>query len=197
MPLLVGIDGTRKMSKSLGNHIAITDAPAEIYGRTMRIPDDAIGEYARLLLDAGAPAPREGSDGARGATEIASGKTLSGLSARDAKRALARGLVSWLHSPQEAEAAERQFDRVHIEHSAPEEVEDATVRAENGVVHLPGVIASEFGLSRSEARRLIDEGGVALDAAAIARGEYDLPLERVDGALLRAGKRRFRRLHAA
>jgi tyrosyl-tRNA synthetase len=198
MPLLVGIDGKRKMSKSLGNHIGITDEPAEIYGRTMRIPDEAIGEYVRLLISSQAGDGGEIAGASRGergiATEGAVGAVLAGASARDAKRALARELVTWLHSPDAAATAEREFDRVHIEHEAPEEVPDATVEAADGVVHLPAVIAAQFGVSRSQARSLIDEGGVALDDAPVASGEYDLPTARVDGALLRVGKRRFRRL---
>ena len=186
MPLLVGIDGKRKMSKSLGNHIGITDDPDEMYGRTMRIPDEAIAEYERLLLPAGAVAA-----GSRTPDDAP-----SGVPARDAKRALARALVSWLHSPEAAQAAERQFDRVHVEHSTPEEVPDAAIGAKDGIVHLPAVIASEFGLSRSQARSLIDEGGVSLDEETVTRGEYDVPLERAAGAVLRVGKRRFRRLQA-
>jgi len=195
MPLLVGIDGGRKMSKSLGNHIGITDVAAEMYGRTMRIPDEAIAEYARLLLPAQpANAAPDAGGGARG--NGAGAEVPAGVSARDAKRALARGVVSWLHSPEDAQAAERQFDRVHKEHEAPEEVPDAAIEADNGVVHLPAVIASEFGVSRSNARSLIDEGGVSLNESTVGRGDYDVPLERADGALLRVGKRRFRRLRA-
>jgi tyrosyl-tRNA synthetase len=192
MPLLVGIDGKRKMSKSLGNDIGVTDEPAEMYGRTMRIPDEAIADYSRLLLDGGGQAG-EAAGAATGAGEAGS----AGVSARDAKRALARGVVTWLHSAEAAEAAEQQFDRVHIAHEAPEEVADAAIAAENGLVHLPAVIAAEFGLSRSQARSLIDEGGVSLGEVAVPRGEYDVPLERADGALLRVGKRRFRRLRAS
>ena len=103
MPILAGIDGSRKMSKSLGNQIGITDDPEEMYGRTMSIPDAAMGEYYRLLLG------RE-----PGATEGSAAE-----SAREAKRELARELVSWLHSEQDAAAAERAFDRVHVEVSSP------------------------------------------------------------------------------
>jgi tyrosyl-tRNA synthetase len=195
LPLLVGIDGKRKMSKSLGNHIGITDEPAEMYGRTMKIPDEAIAEYARLLLPAQAANATLG-DGEEARGEAAGAEVPAGVSARDAKRALARGVVSWLHTPEDAAAAERQFDRVHKEHEAPEEVPDAAIDADNGLVHLPAVIASEFGLSRSNARSLIDEGGVSLDESTVPRGDYDVPLERADGALLRVGKRRFRRLRA-
>jgi tyrosyl-tRNA synthetase len=175
MPILVGMDGRQKMSKSLGNQIGITDPPQEMYGKTMSIPDEAIGDYHRLLLS------REPD---------------AGLSPRDAKRALARSLVEWLHSTPTAQNAERHFDRVFVERSTPEQIEEAVFHAENGVVHVPAVIASTFGLSRSEARRLIDQGGVSLDDRALSPGEHDVPCERLDGAVLRVGKRRFRRLRA-
>jgi tyrosyl-tRNA synthetase len=180
MPILVGTDGRRKMSKSLGNQIGLTDAPEDIYGKTMAIPDEAIAEYARLLLPLGEPseAPAE-------------------LSPRDAKRALARALVAWLSSEEEAAAAERHFDRVFVERAAPEQIEEARFDGNDGVVHLPGVIAQEFGLSRSEARRLIDQGGVTLGEVQLAAGEHDVPAERADGQVLKVGRRRFRRLRAA
>jgi tyrosyl-tRNA synthetase len=175
MPILVGTDGARKMSKSLGNHIGITDEPGEMYGKTMSIPDEAMGQYYALLLgrwfDPGVP-PRE------------------------AKRVLAREVVAWLHSPQDAQRAEQEFDRVFVERGAPERIEELTFAAENGAVHLPSLIADAFGVSRSEARRLIDGGGVSLDDRALAAGEHDVERERLDGAVLRVGKRRFRRLRA-
>jgi tyrosyl-tRNA synthetase len=210
MPLLVGIDGKRKMSKSLGNEIGLTDAPQEMYGKTMSIPDEAIAEYRGLLLDPpDAPAGSAGGGAARAAGgRAADGRTGAvagaapqaggqGPSARDAKRALARGLVEWLHSAREAQAAERHFDRVHVEKEAPEEVEEAVFSGQDGMVHLPGVIAAEFGVSRSEARRLIDQGGVTLGDEPLAPGEHDVASERADGELLRVGRRRFRRLRAA
>jgi tyrosyl-tRNA synthetase len=183
MPILVGIDGERKMSKSLGNQIGVTDSPEEMYGRTMRIPDEAIAEYRRLLL------PAEGRDDH--AVEDASGS-----SARDAKRELARDIVSWLHSPEEAVAAERHFERVIVQHEAPEEIEPASFEAVDGMLHLPGLIAAEFGLSRSEARRLIDQGGVMLGERQLRAGEHDVAGELADGQVLKVGKRRFRRLRA-
>jgi tyrosyl-tRNA synthetase len=180
MPLLVGTDGRRKMSKSLGNEIGLTDGPQEIYGKTMAIPDEAIEEYRRLLL-------ARGPDTEGTAVE---------QSPRDAKRALARGLVEWLCSPEDAAAAERHFDRVFVERAAPEEIEEATFQSDGGVVHLPGVMAQEFGISRSQARRLIDEGGVTLGDSPLTAGEHDVPGERADGQVLKVGKRRFRRLRA-
>jgi tyrosyl-tRNA synthetase len=196
MPLLVGTDGQKKMSKSLGNQIGITDAPQEMYGKAMSIPDEAVGEYRRLLLD-------DPSDDLAGERAGATDESVSpradlgaGAAAREAKRALARDLVSWLHSPQDAAAAERHFDRVFVSHEAPEEIEEARFTAADGSLYLPGLIASEFGVSGSEARRLIDQGGVTLGEAAVGRGEYDVASADADGQVLKVGKRRFRRLKA-
>jgi tyrosyl-tRNA synthetase len=177
MPILVGIDGQRKMSKSLGNHIGVTDEPQEMYGKTMAIPDEAMAEYYRLLL-AGEP---QGADG---------------RSPRDAKRALARGLVSWLHGDADAAAAEEHFDRVFVQREAPREIDEACFESEDGMLHLPGLIASEFELSRSDARRLIDQGAVTLGDEQLAAGEHNVASERADGQVLKVGRRRFRRLRA-
>jgi tyrosyl-tRNA synthetase len=184
MPLLVGTDGRQKMSKSIGNQIGVTDPPAEMYGKAMSIPDELVGEYRRLLLDG------DGDGDDRGTSR-------GGTAARDAKRALARDLVAWLHSDEDAAAAERAFERVFVSHEAPEQIDDATVAADGASVHLPGVIAAEFGLSRAEARRLIDQGGVTLGDAPVATGEYDVASARADGQVLKVGKRRFRRLRVA
>jgi tyrosyl-tRNA synthetase len=175
MPILVGTDGTRKMSKSLGNQIGVTDPPQEMFGKTMAIPDPAMAQYYSLLLGREIPAE---------------------LSPRDAKRLLARELVAWLHGPGAAEAAEAQFDRVFVSHELPEEIEEARFTAVDGVVHLPELIAEAFAVSRSEARRLIDQGGVWLDDEQLAPGEHDLPADRLEGRVLRVGRRRFRRLRA-
>jgi tyrosyl-tRNA synthetase len=174
MSILVGVDGRQKMSKSLGNHIGITDTPQEMYGKTLSIPDEAMGDYFRLLLHREPPAE---------------------LGPRDAKRLLARELVGWLHSPEQAMEAERHFDRVFVEHEAPEEIEEAVVQAgEDGLVHVPEVMAQTFGMSRSEARRLIEQGAVALDESPLGPADLDVASDRVDGVVLKVGKRRFRRL---
>ncbi len=175
MGILVGTDGHRKMSKSLGNQIGVTDEPGEMYGKTMSIPDEAMAEYYRLLLHRELPAE---------------------LSSRDAKRELARAIVSWLYSPARALDAEAQFDRVHVAHGLPEEIEEAAFSSEDGRVHLPGVIADAFEISRSEARRLIDQGAATLGGEPLGKGEHDVPAERADGQVLKVGKRRFRRLRA-
>jgi tyrosyl-tRNA synthetase len=171
MPILVGLDGHRKMSKSLGNHIGLTESPEEMYGKTLSLPDEAMGEYYRLLL--GREAPDEPP--------------------REAKRRLAREIVAWLHSAEAASAAEQAFDRLFIDGDVPEDIEDASF---SGTLNLPELMAAEFGISRSEARRLVDQGGVSLDGEPVKAGEYEIPGARADGRVLRVGKRRFRRLRA-
>jgi tyrosyl-tRNA synthetase len=203
MPILVGIDGERKMSKSLGNQIGLTDSPEEMYGRTMKIPDQAMDEFYRLLLGhdgggqaAGGEQDGESRDGAgEGGGE--GGDDRGGVrTPMERKRMLARELIGWLHSPEAALAGERHFDRVVVDGEAPEEIPDAFFQTEAGVVHLPGLIAEEFGVSRSEARRLIDAGGVSLGGEHLEAGEHDITEARADGQVLRVGKRRFRHLRA-
>lgn len=176
MPILVGTDGRRKMSKSLGNQIGVTDPPEEMYGKVMSIPDEAMEEYHRLLVPR-MPAPGE-----------------DGRSARDAKHDLALAIVERMHGPEQARAARAHFERVVVRGDVPEEVPEAVFEGE--VLHLPELIAREFGVSRSEARRLIDQGGVTLGEQTVAAGAHDVPAAQADGELLRVGRRRFRRLRA-
>ena len=174
MPLITGIDGERKMSKSLGNHIGVTEPPEEIYGRTLRIPDASLELWYRLLLDAELPA-EEGP--------------------RDAKRALARALVSRYHDAAAAQAAQAAFDRVHIRHELPAEIDEVTVAGDP--VHLPALLAQAFGVSTSEARRSLGQGAVRLDGEPITPGTLDLPAAQLDGRVLQLGKRRFARVRAS
>jgi tyrosyl-tRNA synthetase len=175
MPILVGTDGSRKMSKSLGNQIGVTDTPQEMYGKTMSIPDEAMEQYYRLLLERELPA---------------------GASARDAKRELAYAIVAWLHSEEQAREAEAHFERVFVEGAEPADMPEHSFGCEQGQAHLPGVIAEAFDVSRSEARRLIDQGGVVLGGRTLASGEHDVPCEHADGEVLRVGRRRFVRLRS-
>jgi tyrosyl-tRNA synthetase len=171
MPLLVGIDGSEKMSKSLGNQIGVTDPPTEMYGRTMSVPDGLLDSYFRLLLDRDLPAE---------------------LGPRDAKRLLAHDLVARFHDTAAADAAEAQWDRVFVNRDAPTEIEEAEISPVDGVVHLPAVIADLFGVSRSEARRLIGSGGIHVDDQPIE--DIDVSPDRLDGRVVRMGRRQFRRI---
>jgi tyrosyl-tRNA synthetase len=173
MPILPGVDGVDKMSKSVGNHIGITDPPSEIYGRTLSLPDEAMDTWFALLAVERAPA---------------------GTSPRDAKHALARALVERFHGAEAAQAAADEFARVHVQRAIPDELVELQVAAANGTVHLPAAIAEGFGMSRSDARRMLAQGGVKLDGEPLGAEDLDLPRERLDGAVLQVGKRHFRRL---
>jgi tyrosyl-tRNA synthetase len=173
MPILPGIDGVQKMSKSLGNYVGVTDPPEEMFGKLMRVPDDAMPVYYRLLLD-------EDLDPDRPAVER--------------KRAMARMLTARYHGDEAASDAEAHFDRLHVERAAPDEVEEFAFRAPEGTVHLPALISDAFGISRSEGRRLLAQDGVRLDGRPLGNGALDLPAEELDGGVLQVGKRRFRRL---
>jgi tyrosyl-tRNA synthetase len=171
-PLINGTDGVRKMSKSYGNQVGITDPPEEMYGRILSIPDALLGEWYDVLLGT---APPEGGG-------------------REAKRALARALVDRFHGEGAGEAAERHFDRVFVRHEAPEDVPEAPFSVADGIVHLPALIADVFGGSRSDARRTLAQGGVKLDGEPLAGDQLDVGADRLDGAVLQVGKRRFARL---
>jgi tyrosyl-tRNA synthetase len=173
MPILPGIDGAEKMSKSLGNHIGVAEPPEEQFGKTMRLPDEAMESWFGLLA---VPRPPEGTG------------------PRDAKRALARGIVERFHGAEAAAAAEQHFDRLFVSHDAPDEVDEHAFSANGGPVHLPALIAEAFGRSRSDARRLLAQGGVKLDGEALGEADIDIAAERLDGRVLQLGKRQFRRL---
>ena len=173
MPILPGVDGAEKMSKSVGNDIGITEPPSEIYGRTLSLPDEAMDAWFSLLAVERPPA---------------------GTSARDAKHALARALVARFHGDAAADAAASEFERVHVQRSAPDEIDELAFDAVNGLVHLPALIADGFGMSRSDARRMLAQGGVRLDGEPLGPDDLDLPRERVDGHMLQVGKRHFRRV---
>jgi tyrosyl-tRNA synthetase len=168
-PLLLSWDG-EKMSSSVGNNIPLTAAPEEMFGRTMRIPDSQLEEWWRLVAEQPVPA----------------GEPL------EAKLELARLIVARSHGEDAARVAEEHFTRVVREGQAPDEVADFPLPA-GDPVHLPAVLADAFGLSTSEGRRLIAQGGVKLDGEAVM--ELDLPRDRLDGVVLQAGKRRFVRLN--
>jgi tyrosyl-tRNA synthetase len=173
MPILPGTDGVRRMSKSTGNYIGVTDPPEEIYGKTMSIPDSALEEWYVLLLGE-APDPS--------------------LGPRDAKRALARALVDRFHDDGTGEAAEREFDRVHIARQVPDDIPEVEWAASGDVVHLPAMLASAFGISSSEARRALAQGGVRIDGEVVDGQTLDVPADRLDGHVLQLGKRRFARV---
>jgi tyrosyl-tRNA synthetase len=174
MPILPGIDGVQKMSKSLGNYVGVDEPPEEMYGKLMRVPDEAMPTYYTLLLD-----EEPGAD------------------PRDAKRHMARELVSRYHGEDAARAAEDRFDTLHVRRELPDEIEEFAFSPDNGQVHLPALMADAFGLSRSEARRLLTQGGVRLNGDELDGATLDVPADSLDGAVLQVGRRRFKKLRRA
>ncbi|HEY2715141.1 MAG TPA: tyrosine--tRNA ligase [Solirubrobacterales bacterium] len=172
LPILVGTDGVQKMSKSLGNYVGVTDPPAEMFGKLMSIPDEAMPEYYRLLLGSEPPA----------------GEAVA------QKRNLARQLVDRFHGAGEGSAAEMAFDQVHVFRVRPDEMPDLDLGQfldDGSEVHLPRLIASAFSISASEARRLLAQGGVKLDGEPVPEGALDMPASELLGKVLQVGKRRF------
>ena len=173
MPILPGIDGVQKMSKSLRNYVGVDEPPEEVFGKLMRVPDDVMPLYYDLLLDR----PIDPAVGAR-----------------DAKRAMARALTARFHGDAAAAAAEERFDTLHVRRELPEEIEEFAFTANGEAIHVPALLADAFGISRSEGRRLLAQAGVKLDGEVLGEGHLDMPAEALDGAVIQLGKRRFRRL---
>jgi tyrosyl-tRNA synthetase len=170
-PLLVGTDGELKMSKSRDNYIGITEAPEEMFGKVMSIPDKALPQWWEMLVDGDHPDdPMEW------------------------KLELARRITGRWHGDEGARAGEEHFTRVVRRHEAPEDVPEVAL-PEGDPVHLPALLTRELGVgSTSEARRLIEQGGVKVNGE--PAGGLDLPRAALAGALLQVGKRRFARLTA-
>jgi tyrosyl-tRNA synthetase len=171
-PLISSWDG-RKMSGSLGNYIALVEDPAEQFGKTMRLPDSMLPDYYRLVMQ---------SD-----DDPLAGDPM------EAKLRLARFIVARAHGEEAAQEAEEHFTRVVREGQAPDDVPEAPL-ANGDPVHLPAVLASAFGLTTSEARRLIGQGAVRVNGEPV--NELDIPRATLKNALVQAGKRRFVRLTA-
>ena len=172
-PLLVSWDGA-KMSSSLGNNIPLTAPPEEQFGRAMRIPDELLEEWWRLVAEQPVP-PDE---------------------PMEAKLALARWIVARSHGSAAAAAAEEHFTRVVRRQEAPEDVPEETFAATSDLVHLPPLLRRWFGLgSTSEARRIVEQGGLRIDGVVVRK--LDVAADDLDGALVQAGKRRFARVFRA
>ena len=169
-PLLVGLDGEDKMSKSRGNYIGIQEPPAEMFGKTMSIPDKALPQWWELVAGSGdhPESPMEW------------------------KLELARRVTGRWHGVEGAKAGEAHFTRVVRRHEAPEEMPDAVVEAKDGTVYLPAALQAIFGNSGSHWRRQIDQGAVKVNGEPVQG--YDAAASTLDGAVLQAGRRQFVRV---
>jgi tyrosyl-tRNA synthetase len=176
-PLLEGTDGVKKMSQSLGNYIGITEPPHDMFGKLMRVPDELMVKYFRLVTDL---APDEVE---RLAAELEAGA----LRPEEAKRRLAGTVVAMYHGTDAAVEARTNFDRVFREHRPPTDIPTCII--EGDPVHLPKLIAELLGRSTSWARRQIEQGGVHLDGETVEA--FELPADRLAGRVLRIGKRHF------
>ena len=198
MPLLVGTDGVQKMSKSLDNYIGVFEAPDDIYGKVMSIPDGLIMDYFELLTDV----PENELSEVRAALESAS------VNPMEPKKRLARDLVAQLHDPQAARQAEDHFESTYQRGNAPEEAQAISLpvwverlREEQGEAPaggypdaavlpiVPILVGEGLAASTSEAKRLLQQGAIELDGERLTTQTALLR----EGSLIRVGRRRFAR----
>lgn len=189
LPLLEGLDGVRKMSKSYGNYVGLTDEPADMFGKIMSIPDELMPKYYRLAT----ALPVAEVD------EIEAGLAAGELDPNQSKRRLAREIIKIYHDEQAAADAEEQFDRVFKAHGVPEDIEVFDIALEDdpekGGVYLPKLLADlKLVASGGEGRRMIDQGGVKVNGEVVATGAYHMPASELTGATLQVGKRKWARL---
>jgi len=186
MPLLEGLDGINKMSKSLGNYIGITESADNIYGKTLSVSDDLMFRYYELLSDLSA------AEIAKLQTGLKDGK----LHPKTVKQQLARELTARFYGQEEADRAEANFEKVFSKHQLPDEIEEVTIKADGGAIWLPKLLA-EAGLVKGtgEGRRMIQQGGVSLDGEKVADVELQVPT--AGEILLKVGKRKFAKVKFA
>jgi len=179
MPLLVGIDGVEKMSKSLDNYIGITDEPSQIFGRTLSIPDNLIYTYFELATDVSN----------NKLAEIKSQLESGNVNPRDIKRELARTLVTMYHNQEAAETAQAEFDNIFINKGLPDEIEEFSIGNNQEINILDLIVLVNFAPSKAEARRLVQQGGVSIDGEKISDFKQIVFLK--SGMILKVGKRKF------
>lgn len=188
VPLIEGLDGVQKMSQSLGNYVGITESADEMFGKLMRIPDELIGKYLRLV----AWLPSEA------VVRIEAGLSDGSLSPNDQKRGMARGVVDLYHGPGAGDLAEEGFNRVHRDREPPDSVDEMTIppgAVTEGVVWLPRLLVElGWASSNGEARRLIEQGGVRLDGEPLLDPAHEAPEAAYRGKILQVGRRWFGRL---
>ena len=188
LPLLEGTDGVKKMSKSYGNYIGLTDEPADMFGKVMSIPDELMVKYYRLAS----------TESVKEIDAIEKGLANDELHPNKVKRALARNIVAAYYDEEQAQAAEEQFDLVFKKHDVPDDIAEFTpdlTPNDEGLVYLAKII-HDAGLAQSvgEARRLIDGGGVKLNGEAVAAKAYNVEPGKLKDCVLQVGKRKFVKL---
>ncbi len=185
MPILVGTDGKEKMSKSLDNYIGINEPPNQIYGKTLSIPDELIYSYYELATDVSNQELRI----------IKQQLENKEVNPRDLKRTLARKLVTMYHSEEAAFQAEREFDQIFVKKGLPDEMPDLKLGkdySEKGIDILDLILKAGFAPTRSEARRLVIQGGVSINGEKIV--DPKLIINPKEGSILKVGKRNFAKI---
>ncbi|KKO18809.1 MAG: tyrosine--tRNA ligase [Candidatus Brocadia sp.] len=181
-PLLEGIDGNKKMSKSLGNYIGVTEPPGEMFGKAMSIPDNLMRKYFELATDLN-------TDEINKLLDVHTHP-------RAAKAAMAKAIVQRYHDRKDAEAAAAEFDRVFKEHALPDTIPDVEISgselADGKIWIAKLIVLCSFATTNSEARRLVQQGGVSLNNDPI--NDPTLNIEIQPGMVLKVGKRRFARI---
>lgn len=188
LPLLEGTDGVKKMSKSYGNYIGLTDEPNDMFGKVMSIPDELMVKYYRLA----STLPVDEID------KIEAGLAADEIHPNKCKRALAKNIVTAYYDEAAAEEAEQAFDRLFKQHDIPEDIPEFAADLtpnDEGKVYVAKLI-HDAGMAQSvgEARRLIDGGGVKVNGEALAAKEYNVEPTALEGAVIQVGKRKFVRL---
>jgi len=177
MPILAGTDGVEKMSKSLDNYIGFNDSPKDIYGKTLSIPDKLIYQYFELATDVSK----------KELLEIKKSLDNPKINPRDMKRTLARTFVQMYHSQEAATSAEEEFDRIFVEKSIPNDIDEFTISAPMTITAL--MAEAKLTTSKGEARRLVDQGSVSIDGERISDPNALVPEK--SEFVLKVGKRRF------
>lgn len=188
LPLLEGTDGVKKMSKSYGNYVGLTDESSDMFGKIMSIPDELMVKYYRLASTASVDE----------IDRIEAGLAADELHPNKVKRALARNIVAAYYDEAVAQAAEEQFDLVFKNHDVPDDIPEFAVDLtpnDEGKVYLAKLL-HDAGMAQSagEARRLIDGGGVKVNGEQVAAREYNLDPALLAGATIQVGKRKFVKL---
>ncbi len=182
MPLLVGIDGVEKMSKSYDNYIGISDPPEQIFGRTMSIPDTLIYTYFELATDVTNEKLRQIKE------QLEDGRT----NPRDLKRELARKLVSMYYDELTAIKAQEEFDKIFIKKEVPDEIDEFHIEENTEINILDLLLLVNFAPSKGEAKRLVQQGGVSIDGVKISDIHQNIKI--ASGMILKVGKRKFLKL---
>jgi tyrosyl-tRNA synthetase len=176
LPILIGTDGTDKMSKSLDNYIGVTESPKDIYGKTLSIKDNLIYDYFLLATDVGK-------------VELVEIKKQIGEKPRDAKRSLARKLVAMYWTEEDAIKSEEEFDRIFVQKDIPEEIEEYHIAKNNCIPIMQLLTEKGLTSSKSEARRLIEQGAVSINSDRVTDINHTLIIQ--EPIIIKVGKRKF------